>query len=177
MAEEWRSVVGYEGWYEVSNLGRIRNVKKRQGTVVGRMMSPSTNRHGYSYVCLRQDNEQKTALVHRGVMAAFVGPCPDGLETNHKDGIKGNCQRSNLEYTTSSENQRHAYRLGLKTPWDERGEKNPYAKLTESKIHNIRRRLKHETQTAIAKSVGMSRAAIGLIANGKTWGWLEEEPV
>lgn len=52
--------------------------------------------------------------VNRLVLEAFVGPCPDGHESNHKDGIKSNNDSENLEWVTHSENVQHAYRLGLK---------------------------------------------------------------
>jgi hypothetical protein len=53
-------------------------------------------------------------FVHRIVAAAFIGPCPDGLEINHKNGIKLDNRAENLEYTTRSANMKHAYDSGLR---------------------------------------------------------------
>lgn len=106
--EEWRSVVGYEGLYQVSDEGRVRRG--------GRVLKRQHTANGYPVVQLWRDGEPKTCLVHRVVAEAFIGTVPDGKEVNHRDGDKENATPSNLEYVTRSENSIHAYKTGLRLP-------------------------------------------------------------
>jgi len=172
--ERWLPVVGYEGIYDVSNLGRIRRMKKGPGALVGRILKESLGDCGYMDVGLHKDGSQHTVKVHRLVSAAFLGECPDGKEVNHRDGVKPNNAATNLEYVTQSENALHAYRNGLKVAVH--GERHGSAVLTEEKVHEIRRRLlAKETQASIAKRFHVCRATICHISTGRNWAWLKEE--
>jgi len=111
--EEWRSVVGWEGLYSVSSLGRVRRDKPGPGARVGRILKAVIGRYGYYQVALSRDCRPITQRVHLLVAAAFLGPCPPGHVANHLDGVKLHNQPSNLEYCTPSENMAHARRLGL----------------------------------------------------------------
>jgi hypothetical protein len=111
--EQWRPVVGHEGWYEVSDFGRVRRVKPAKGTVVGRILTPFVHRNGYHYLRLHDNGEIHEYRIHRLVLAAFCGPCPLGYETNHKNGIKSDNRAENLEWVTSSENSLHSWTMGL----------------------------------------------------------------
>lgn len=110
--EQWRDVPGYENYYSVSNLGRIRQDATGFGRTPGHIRAQALRR-GYLGITLHRDSTSKTFAVHRLVAAAFLGPCPDNLNVNHNDGNKLNNRLTNLEYVTRSENQRHAVRLGL----------------------------------------------------------------
>jgi hypothetical protein len=122
IVEEWRAVVGFEGLYEVSSLGLVRRVGNAAksgngrggGARLGRVLALTPHNGGYVHVQLWKDGTPTTRLVHLVVAAAFLGPCPDGLEVNHEDGDKSNCAVTNLEYLTRPENLRHAYRTGLR---------------------------------------------------------------
>lgn len=105
---EWRSVVGFEGLYEVSSDGRVR------GLTVRRERRVTINPFGYQTIQLWRDNRGHMFMVHRIVAAAFIGPLPDGKEVNHIDGDKGNNGVANLEYVTRSQNMIHAYDTGLR---------------------------------------------------------------
>lgn len=135
--EEWRAVVGFEGEYEVSNLGSVRSLSRdvpclsRWGTprtfrLTGRILS-TWLAAGYPSVVLRKSDKRQ---VHRLVMAAFVGEA-NGLHVNHLDGDKTNNALPNLEYVTPKENTAHAMATGL-MPRD--GEKNPAARNTAEQI-------------------------------------------
>lgn len=113
---EWRPVVGFDGLYEVSNLGEVRSIARRQGTRVGRILtgrlSTSLNdtwRTRYLRVALYRDSKRHDTPVHHLVAEAFLGPRPLGLEINHKDGNPQNNRVDNLEYVTHSENVRHGW--------------------------------------------------------------------
>lgn len=111
MEEEWRSVVGYEEIYEVSNVGRVRSVDRvviqrtgRHQVWSGRIMRFSIQRGGYLKVVLCNRGIQKTHLVHRLVALAFL-PRPAGtFQVCHNDGNPANCNVNNLRWDTASGN-------------------------------------------------------------------------
>lgn len=121
--EAWRPVVAYEGLYEVSDHGRVRRVAPASGTQAGRVLRHWPDRRGYRRVGLNRADQRSVSSVHRLVAAAFLGPCPPGLQVNHKDGKKANNRPSNLEYVTSAENNQHAIRTGLRSSKRERAAK------------------------------------------------------
>lgn len=115
------------------------------------------------------NNTKKTFRVHRLVMMAF-NPIDnmENLEVNHIDGNKANNKLSNLEWCTTSENQKHAFFTGLHKP--KRGSKSNFAKLNEEDIKKIfSLRAKGYTQQKIADEVGCTRSNISYILNNKTW--------
>lgn len=106
--EQWRPVVGYEGAYEVSDLGRVRSLDRitdRGRRWRGRLMTPATMPAGYQVVTLWRDGAQRTHLVHRLVLTAFVGPQSARTEVRHGDGDPANNALTNLAWGTHSENQ------------------------------------------------------------------------
>lgn len=111
MKEIWRNVKGYEGLYEVSNLGRIKSIQ-RSGTPGG-VRKLNVNKYGYVYVMLSKSNKHKNHTVHRLVGLAFI-PSVDGKELiNHIDGNKSNNNLKNLEWVNNSENRKHAFANNL----------------------------------------------------------------
>lgn len=105
--EQWKPIVGYEGSYEVSDMGRVRSLDRtvlRSGhemKIRGRMLKPfRTCSSGHQSVALSRNK----FLVHRLVMAAFVGPCEDGDVVCHNNGDPTDNRLSNLRYDTQSGN-------------------------------------------------------------------------
>lgn len=82
--EEWLDIAGYEGWYQVSNLGRIKRVRPGTNTYVGRILKPMTSH--YKSINLCKNGVAETAQIHRLVAEAFLGPCPAGMIPAHLDG-------------------------------------------------------------------------------------------
>ncbi|WP_337098662.1 NUMOD4 domain-containing protein [Paenibacillus sp. YIM B09110] len=123
MNEIWREVVGYQGYYEVSNLGDVRSLdrivyKEQNGKVVGtpvkgRMLKTGICNRGYSRLRLSKDGKSTTYRVHRLVAAAFIDNPDNKSEVNHIDGNKLNNAIWNLEYCTKMENVQHAWEIGL----------------------------------------------------------------
>lgn len=106
--ERWLPVVGYEGRYEVSDLGRVRSlsrVRSHGRKWRGRVLQPWAMPRGYLVVNLWFDNKQQPSLVHRLVLSAFIGPAPEGTEGRHGDGNPANNNLTNLSWGTHSENQ------------------------------------------------------------------------
>ena len=113
--EIWRDVVGYEGLYQVSNLGRVKSLPRT--TTKGKTLKIQVNSiNKYCYVCLCRDNKKSQKRVHILVANAFLGDNPNKLQVNHIDGDKTNNTTTNLEYCTQSENMKHAYLMGLEKP-------------------------------------------------------------
>lgn len=111
MEEEWRDVIGYEGYYEVSNLGRIRSkdrvIQYSDGRVVHRrslLKSPTLSGNSYPRVGLQVNGKLTMKMVHRIVAEAFISNPNNYPIVNHKDEDKTNCQVSNLEWCDNSYN-------------------------------------------------------------------------
>jgi hypothetical protein len=111
MSAEWRPVEGFEGYYEVCSDGQVRSAMRRQGSK-GAVLKAGTNKAGYKLVSLWRDGKGRSCNVHRLVAAAFLGPCPPGMEVRHMDGDPANNVLTNLRYGTSSENNDDIVRHG-----------------------------------------------------------------
>lgn len=112
MKERWRDIIGFEGLYQVSNLGRVRSLdrvigsdKRSNQTRKGRILKPAKgNKFGHLKVNLWRNNNSNRVWLHRLVAEAFIGPCPDGQEVRH--GPNGLTDNSifNLSYGTRQDN-------------------------------------------------------------------------
>jgi hypothetical protein len=177
MNEEWRDILGWEGHYQVSSLGRVRRVKTHkksaQGGVTkleyGRINKQQLMRKGYLRVRVSIDGVLHSAAVHRLVAAAFIGDCPLGYQVNHKNGIKTDNRFENLEYVTQTENVRHSIEMGLRSHLI--GEKGARAKLNNEQVREIKRLLLKNVLTnyQIGQMFGVSKDAISQINTGRCW--------
>ena len=101
--EQWKAVVGFEGLYEVSDLGRVKSLGNNK-TRKEKILKQQKHRGGYLFVILYKDGKAKHSKVHRLVAKAFI-PNPNNLETvNHRDEVKTNNAASNLEWMTQGDN-------------------------------------------------------------------------
>ena len=156
--EIWKSLNGvleYGEKYEVSSLGKVRNV------MTGRVLKPGfSGDHEYLQVTL-SNSKVKRYLLHRVVAIAFIPNPENKPEVNHKDGDKTNCNVDNLEWVTSSENQIHATMNGLQ---------RPQSKLTADDVREIRKlSAKGYSQRKVANMFDVGKNAIQSILEGRTW--------
>ena len=115
--EIWKPISGYEGFYEVSNLGRIRSLERivecsdgRKRKIKDRTLKGSSYSGGYSGVTLHKDGCAKFVNIHRIVAEAFVPNPLEKEEVNHKDENPSNNHASNLEWVTHKENINYSTR-------------------------------------------------------------------
>ncbi len=166
--ELWRPVRGFEGYYEVSDQGRVKRVAGGAGARLGQALKPGTTVHGYRFVILSVCGTVYPRLVHREVLRAFSRPMrADQTDTRHLDGDKSNNQLRNLQWGSKKENQADRFTHGT----DSSGEKCYNAKLTESQIREILKLWETRTlsQPELAKQFGVTRGAIGSIVYRKSW--------
>lgn len=109
--EMWKDIIGYEGLYMVSNLGRVKSLDRyvrnqhnsfSKRLVKGRLLKPFSSGAGYLMVCLSVSQIHKKEYVHRLVAKAFIGI--SDLTVHHKNDVKSDNRLSNLEYCTQKEN-------------------------------------------------------------------------
>lgn len=117
--ERWKDIVGYEGKYMISDHGNVRSLKRGgRGLSANQeiILKPGVSKFGYKFIVLSQSSVTKPAMIHRLVALHFIDNPLSKRCVNHKNGIKADNHYSNLEWMTHSENNTHAYRMGLKKP-------------------------------------------------------------
>lgn len=170
--EIWKPIKEYEGYYEVSNRGRVRGLDRILSNNYrwpGRIMKFKTNRYGYYSICLHKNGIKDERRVHRLVMEAFVGPLPVKGHTRHLDGNKLNNCLENLAYGDARSN--HADMIAHGT--SPKGDRHPGKKLSTEDVLFILKSLENgAVGRLLAKSFGVSPATISLIKNRKNWSHL-----
>ena len=129
--ELWKDVQGYEKLYQVSNFGRVKSLsrinnlgKSKRECILGNRL----NDRGYHTAVLYNNGKSKTFKVHQLVGMAFIENPLSKPHINHLDGIKGNNCVENLEWVTISENQKHAFKIGLNKATCERDNSGRFIK-------------------------------------------------
>lgn len=163
---EWRPVVGYEGFYDVSCDGQVMRVHEMPG--LEKHILKTHLRAGYPSVNLYKNSKGADFTVHSLVAEAFIGPRPNCLVINHLNCDKTDNRVVNLEYTTPSLNRLHSIASGRGGIL--RGEESGAAKLTESQIFDIRRAIQFgATNKSLADSYGVAPSTISAIKVGRSW--------
>jgi hypothetical protein len=173
--EVWKDIVGYENFYQVSNLGRVKSLKSYLITKAGvvkprheKIMNQSLKSNGYKTIMFSVNNVQKRFYVHRLVAISFIKNLEKKSEVNHLNCIKTDNRFENLEWNTSTENKNHAMNNNLFP----KGEKSYSSKLTEKNILAIRRLYKinpNFNKRNIAKKLGVRDTTIHKIIKNKKW--------
>ena len=170
MEEIWKDIVGYEGIYEISNLGRIRTFNYKNTNNV-EIMKNFIDGSGYIKISLCKNGIKKQYFIHRLVAQAFIPNLKNKRTVNHKDGNKLNNCVGNLEWVTCEENIHHAWKNGLNKPL--RGEKHGSHKLTTEQVIYIKTHYKKLDKKfgarALAKKFNVTTTPILLIVKGKSW--------
>lgn len=179
MDEIWKTVEGYDGYYEVSNLGRMRTWKRKEckwknphsnKRLVPHIIRGHIRKHGYTVFTLRKlDQTKKTFLLHRIVAYAFLGSPTNGqTDVAHLDGNPGNNILTNLKWTTHKENQDMMSIHGTM----QYGEKSVTCVLTLEQVLYIREYCKmgiRGSQRRMSEKFKISPAQIHRIVHGKRW--------
>lgn len=176
-SEIWKSISGYEGLYEVSNLGNVRSVDRvvqsRWGDckMKGRILKPGITKQGYFVVVLCKDGVMKTFKKSRLVAIAFIPNPENKREVNHVKGIKTDDRVTELEWSSPSENVIHARdKLHMSNFFSKRNVPSNQI-LTDAKAAEIRYRFANEniTQVQLGKEYGVTNAAISMVIRKKNF--------
>lgn len=140
MEEIWKDIKGYEGLYQVSNLGRVKSSNYgRMG--YEKILKPNINRKGYHLIGLHLKGKVSCAKIHRLVAIAFI-PNPNNYpQVNHIDGNPGNNSITNLEWCDNRYNTNHAYKIGLHIPTGKH--RKVYCKELDRKFKSMREAAKY----------------------------------
>jgi hypothetical protein len=133
MEEIWKDIKGYEGLYQISNLGNIKKLRFINNITNKEKVfdiKPQLINSGYYKVVLYKNGKYKNKTIHRLVAEAFIPNPTNKPVVNHKDGNKKNNNVENLEWCTYSQNNKHAYKNNLMKPFAKGkfGSNNPKAK-------------------------------------------------
>lgn len=152
--EIWKDIEGYEGKYQISNLGRIKKINKNSLNEE-HYVKPYINQRGYCTVKLFK-TERKEERIHRLVAQAFIPNPENKAEVNHIDGNKQNNTITNLEWNTHEENVVHAFKTGLN-----RGRKPALSDEQKREVKHLYKPFDKEFNiTALSKKFGVSRNVI-----------------
>lgn len=177
VVEVWKDVVGYEGIYHISSLGRLKSLKRVKfcgpcnrvcQEMPERILPGTPDKDGYLHTLLHKNGSRKRIAIHRLVLEAFRGPCPEGMEACHfPDNNPANNKLDNLCWNTKKKNQRDRLFHGT----DMNGEKHWRAAVTNEVAEEMRKVYstgKH-TQTDIARMFGVTKIVARMIVLNKTY--------
>lgn len=173
--EQWKPVKGFEGRYEVSNMGRVRSTIDNHGRAVENIRALREASNGYMYLNLWSNGKMTTKHVHKIVAEAFVEKSENAQCVNHKNGDKTDNRAENLEWCTYSENMRHAYENGMIKPtkgrrdgmYGKHGKDHPSSKPVEQYTLDGEFVGEYESGVEAGKALGVNGANIQRCAAGK----------
>lgn len=172
IVEIWKDIPGFEGCYQASNCGKVRSVTRtviRQNNrgifnwvYKGRELTTRISERGYRQVSIyKSDFSRVHPYVHILVTITHIGEIPDGYMVDHVYGDKLNNNDWNLEIVTVGENNKRAFKLGLRNP-----KTNNKSKITVDIIEFIRQNL-HRSGASISKELGIKPQTVSYIKTKK----------
>ena len=165
--ESWRTILGFEGWYEVSNYGRVRRIREGSRTWPGRVLKLQLYSRGRLGCLLFRNGKRTHALVSRLVAEAFLGSIPKTMHVHHVDGDVTNNHVDNLQIVSPSKHAYIAYQLGQRSA---RGVNNGRSKLTPELVRAIRTDVADgATQASVAKRLGLHQSTISKVISKRYW--------
>jgi hypothetical protein len=172
--EIFMDVIGYEGLYQVSNLGRVKGLPKQVKMPNGSLKfyteyikKSCISKTGYERMTLNKNGVRRNHTIHKLVYDSFIGIKIKKHQINHIDGNKLNNKINNLEYITASENIKHAFRIGLKKSF--LGNTHANSKISRDVAIKIKYDHKNLYQWQVAEKYNVSQQLVGLIRSGKRW--------
>lgn len=177
MQETWLPVIGYEGFYEISNFGVVKSISREvphgKGTfkrkIKEKIISQTFCVNGKKWVTLCKNGICTRFLVHQLVARNFIGERPDGMMVCHNDGNGTNNCASNLRYDTHQSNMDDMVKHG-KSP---RGAKNWNAIATKEQVLKVRElRAQGLYYKDICAQTSLSFESVAKMCQGKSWKWL-----
>lgn len=174
--EIWKPVVGWDGYYEISDHGRLRSVERivyrPSGVAVrwkGRLLKMAVTVGGHYIAVLCRKSIRRMVRVHRLVLEAFVGPCPAGMECCHGNGNPADNRLGNLRWDTSEANKADQKRHGTALL----GERNPHSRMTQAQVEFAREHYSFRDPeyncVAMAKRFGVSKSTVHAAIAERSW--------
>jgi hypothetical protein len=180
--EIWKDCVGYEGFYQVSDLGRVRSLDRRipvnratgkeYKSMKGKILRPAICNGGLHLILSDNNGTKKTVKIHNLVLEAFVGKRPQNYEACHfPDSSYSNNKLSNLRWDTKENNERDKRYNNT----DNRGERHGMAKLKNEQVINIKKMINsgRYRDSEIANMFNIDSGIVYSIKKQITWAWLK----
>lgn len=174
LAEEWKDIPGFENFYEVSNLGKVRgktrsvikiydDLRTIKQTYKARVLNGHKNKEGYTYFALSNNGKIYRYCIATLILTAFVGPRPQDKEACHNDGNNQNDTLSNLRWDTHQNNVNDRILHGTY----KNGQDHHMAKLTEEKARDIF--FSSDRGVDIARKYDIAPATVSAIKKKRIW--------
>lgn len=156
--EEWKDIYGYEGFYQISNMGRVKSLPRKH-VKEEKILTPTKNKRGYLVVDFLKDKVKKHWKVHRLVAIHFISNPENKPEVNHIFGDKDDNRFFMLQWSTEQENREHAINARISA-----------AKLSEEQVIELRElSLEGHSSKYLAEKFSVSRPNVRAVINRKTW--------